>query len=210
MPLSQVIWPSRTRAVPRRSCATRKRHPGVELTPRASIYWPGWRSNPGDGAAGDGHPLAPHGMARVLDVEAPSATAGPAAHQQGAARADREDRNREPALGRRPHPGRATRARLRGERGDGEVLPAEGAAASAVPVLANLPRQPPVGRQNLMRPTDTDDANLRAAACCRLAGSASAAPACVRPESRAPMTDAAASRCSAGRTDQAPASAAVR
>ena len=26
------------------SCATRKRHPGVELTPRASIYWPGWRS----------------------------------------------------------------------------------------------------------------------------------------------------------------------
>ena len=25
-------------------CATRKRHPGVELTPRASIYWPGWRS----------------------------------------------------------------------------------------------------------------------------------------------------------------------
>ena len=50
---------------------------------------------------------------------------------------------REPAPGRRPHPGRATRARLRGERGDGEVLSAEGAAASAVPVLANLPRQPP-------------------------------------------------------------------
>ena len=62
---------------------------------------------------------------------------------QRAARADREDRNREPALGRRPHPGRATRARLRGERGDGEMLSAEGAAASAVPVLANLPRQPP-------------------------------------------------------------------
>ena len=40
-------------------------------------------------------------------------------------------------------PGRATRARLRGERGDGEVLSAEGAAPSAVPVLANLPRQPP-------------------------------------------------------------------
>ena len=68
----------------------------------------------------------------------------------------------------------------------------------------------PVGRQNLMRPTDTDDANLLAAACCRLAGSASAAAACVPPESRAPMTDAAASRCSAGRTDQAPASDAVR
>ena len=49
-----------------------------------------------------------------------------------------------PRSGRRPHPGRATRARLRGERGDGEVLSAElGAAASAVPVLANLPRQPP-------------------------------------------------------------------
>ena len=67
-----------------------------------------------------------------------------------------------------------------------------------------------VGRQNLMRPTDTHDANLLAPACCRLAGSASAAPACVPPESRAPMTDAAASRCSAGRTHQAPASAAVR
>ena len=67
-----------------------------------------------------------------------------------------------------------------------------------------------VGRQNLMRPTDTHDANLLAAACCRLAGSASAAPACVPPESRAPMTDAAASRCSAGRTHQAPASDAVR
>ena len=50
----------------------------------------------------------------------------------------------------------------------------------------------PVGRQNLMRPTDTHDANLLAAAC-------------VPPESRAPMTDAAASRCSAGRTHQAPA-----
>ena len=44
-----------------------------------------------------------------------------------------------------------------------------------------------VGRQNLMRPTDTHDANLLAPACCRLAGSASAAPACVPPESRAPM-----------------------
>ena len=97
----------------------------------------------GDGAARDGHPLAPHGVARVLDVEAPSPTPGPAAYQQRAARAHREDRNREPAPGRRPHPGRATRARLRGERGDGEVLSAEGAAASAVPVLANLPRQPP-------------------------------------------------------------------
>ena len=52
----------------------------------------------------------------------------------------------------------------------------------------------PLGRQNLMRPTDTHDANLLAPACCRLAGSASAAPACVPPESRAPMTDAAASR----------------
>ena len=62
-----------------------------------------------------------------------------------------------------------------------------------------------MGRQNLMRPTDTHDANLLAPACCRLAGSASAAPACVPPESRAPMTDAAASRCSAGRTHQAPA-----
>ena len=51
-----------------------------------------------------------------------------------------------------------------------------------------------VGRQNLMRPTDTHDANLLAPACCRLAGSASAAPACVPAESRAPMTDAAASR----------------
>ena len=67
-----------------------------------------------------------------------------------------------------------------------------------------------VGRQNLMRPTDTHDANLLAPACCRLAGSASAAPACVPAESRAPMTDAAASRCSAGRTHQAPASDAVR
>ena len=67
-----------------------------------------------------------------------------------------------------------------------------------------------VGRQNLMRPTDTDDANLLARACCRLAGSASAAPACVPPESRAPMTDAAASRCGAGRTHQAPASDVVR
>ena len=67
-----------------------------------------------------------------------------------------------------------------------------------------------VGRQNLMRPTDTHDASLLAPACCRLAGSASAAPACVPPESRAPMTDAAASRCSAGRTHQAPASDAVR
>ena len=94
-------------------------------------------------AAGDGHPLAPHGVARVLDVEEPSPTPRPAAYQQRAARAHREDRNREPALGRRPHTGRATRARLRGERGDGEVLSAEGAAASAVPVLANLPRQPP-------------------------------------------------------------------
>ena len=68
----------------------------------------------------------------------------------------------------------------------------------------------PVGRQNLMRPTDTHDANLLAPACCRLAGSASAAPACVPPESRAPMTDAAASRFGAGRTHQAPASDAVR
>ena len=67
-----------------------------------------------------------------------------------------------------------------------------------------------VGRQNLMRPTDTHDANLLAPACCRLAGSASAAPACVPPESRAPMTDAAASRFGAGRTHQAPASDAVR
>ena len=40
-----------------------------------------------------------------------------------------------PRWGAVRHPGRATRARLRGERGDGEVLPAEGAAASAVPVL---------------------------------------------------------------------------
>ena len=99
--------------------------------------------HPGDGAAGDGHPLAPPGVARVLDVEEPSPTPGPAAYQQRAARAHREERNREPALGRRPHPGRATRARLRGERGDGEVLSAEGAAPSAVPVLANLPRQAP-------------------------------------------------------------------
>ena len=30
--------------------------------------------HPGDGAAGDGHPLAPHGVARVLDVEEPSPT----------------------------------------------------------------------------------------------------------------------------------------
>ena len=67
-----------------------------------------------------------------------------------------------------------------------------------------------VGRQNLMRPTDTHDANLLAPACCRLAGSASAAPACVPAESRAPMTDAAASRFGAGRTHQAPAGDAVR
>ena len=45
-------------------------------------------------------------------------------------------------------------------------------------VLENLA----VGRQNLMRPTDTHDANLLVPACCRLAGSASAAPACVAPE----------------------------
>ena len=99
--------------------------------------------HPGDGAAGDGHPLAAPGVARVLDVEEPSPTPGPAAYQQRAARAHREERNREPALGRRLHRGRATRARLRGERGDGEVLSAEGAAATAVPVLANLSRQPP-------------------------------------------------------------------
>ena len=89
--------------------------------------------HPGDRAAGDGRPLAPHGLARVLDVEEPSPTPGPAAYQQRAARAHREDRNREPAHRRRPHPGRATRARLRGERGDGEVLSAEGAAASRRP-----------------------------------------------------------------------------
>ena len=83
-------------------------------------------------------------------------------------------------------------------------------------VLNTLGPQPPVSgriqtsRQNLMRPTDTHDANLPAPACCRLAGSASAAPACVPPESRAPMTDAAASRFGAGRTHQAPASDAVR
>ena len=52
-------------------------------------------------AAPRGHPLAPHGVARVLDVEEPSPTPGPAAYQQRAARAHREDRNREPALGRR-------------------------------------------------------------------------------------------------------------
>ena len=45
--------------------------------------------HPGDGAAGDGHPLAPHGVARVLDVEEPSPTPGPAAYQQRAARAHR-------------------------------------------------------------------------------------------------------------------------
>ena len=45
--------------------------------------------HPGDGAAGDGHPLAPHGVARVLDVEEPSPTLGPAAYQQRAARAHR-------------------------------------------------------------------------------------------------------------------------
>ena len=72
------------------------------------------------------------------------------------------------------------------------------------------PQRARVGRQNLMRPTDTHDANLLAPACCRLAGSASAAPACVPAESRAPMTDAAASRFGAGRTHQAPASDAVR
>ncbi len=45
--------------------------------------------HPGDRAAGDGHPLAPHGVARVLDVEEPSPTLGPAAYQQRAARAHR-------------------------------------------------------------------------------------------------------------------------
>ena len=134
-------------------------------------YWPGWRSTLGDGAAGDGRPLAPHGVARVLDVEEPSPTPGPAAYQQRAARAHREDRNREPALGRRPHPGRATRAWLRGERGDGEVLPAEGAAASAVPVLANLPRQPPLAsspcrRSASRRCTSSSSSRTRAAASC--------------------------------------------
>ena len=83
-----------------------------------SRYWPGRRSTLVIVQPEDGHPLAPHGVARVLDVEEPSPTAGPAAYQQRAARAHREDRNREPAPGRRPHPGRATRARLRGERGD--------------------------------------------------------------------------------------------
>ena len=67
-----------------------------------------------------------------------------------------------------------------------------------------------VGRQNLMRPTDTHDASLLAPACCRLADSASAAPASVPPESRATMIDADASRCSAGRTHQAPAGDVVR
>ena len=38
--------------------------------------------HPGDGAAGDGHPLAPPGVARVLDVEEPSPTPGPAAYQR--------------------------------------------------------------------------------------------------------------------------------
>ena len=50
--------------------------------------------HPGDGAAGDGHPLAAPGVARVLDVEEPSPTPGPAAYQQRAARAHREERNR--------------------------------------------------------------------------------------------------------------------
>ena len=40
--------------------------------------------HPGDGAARDGHPLAPHGVARVLDVEEPSPTPGPAATTPGA------------------------------------------------------------------------------------------------------------------------------
>ena len=67
----------------------------------------------------------------------------------------------------------------------------------AVDVARRLNSQDVVGRQNLMRPTDTHDANLLA-------------PACVPAESRAPMTDAAASRFGAGRTHQAPASDAVR
>ena len=108
-----------------------------------SRYWPGWRSTlvmVQPETVIRWHRTAWRGY---WTWKSRARQLGPAAYQQRAARAHREDRNREPALGRRPHPGRATRARLRGERGDGEVLSAEGAAASAVPVLANLPRQPP-------------------------------------------------------------------
>ena len=87
-----------------------------------SRYWPGWRSTlvmVQPATVIRWHRTA---WGRVLDVEEPSPTPGPAAYQQRAARADREDRNREPAPGRRPHPARATRARLGGEHGDGEVV----------------------------------------------------------------------------------------
>ena len=84
--------------------------------------------------------------------------------------------------------------------GDGALADGHYARGAATGWLAPLDRdghRRPVGRQNLMRPTDTHDANLLAAAC-------------VPPESRATMTDADASRCSAGRTHQAPAGDVVR
>ena len=55
--------------------------------------------HPSDGAAGDRHPLAPHGVARVLDVEEPSPASRPAAYQQGAARAHHEIATENPRWG---------------------------------------------------------------------------------------------------------------
>ena len=70
-----------------------------------SRYWSGWRSTL--------VMVQPETVIRwhrtawraYLDGEEPRPTSWPAAYQQGAARAHREDRNREPALGCRPHPG---------------------------------------------------------------------------------------------------------
>ena len=64
-----------------------------------SRYWPGWRSTLVMVQPETVIRWQPHGVARVLDVEEPSPTPGPAAYQQRAARAHREDRNREPAAG---------------------------------------------------------------------------------------------------------------
>ena len=70
-----------------------------------SRYWPGWRSTLVI--------VQPETVIRWQRTawrgywtwKSPSPTPGPAAYQQRAARAHREERNREPALGRRPHPG---------------------------------------------------------------------------------------------------------
>ena len=111
------------------------------------------------GAAGDGAPLAPAGLAALLVVALPAAD-GTAAAAAGGAGPDPPALGGEPAVGHRAHPGRAPQAGHRRQQRLHPPLPVAARAAAAEPDLGHVPAQPRA-RDLGRRPPDRPDPHLQ-------------------------------------------------